>query len=224
MVAWGYDSKKIENLKHEFITKLQIPINQIVSTTNTADFGSVLLPAAIVPLAAKDQEQAKKMASGQMEKYFEEVWINHPRKSLLGNTPVDASVHPILAKKLAGVIDFYEEILETQDASLYDFNRLRHKLSLGENLAQLADLASKPIKNMNAAELANADSDDMNLEQLEEAYRAAINLDAQELAYKFAKLMPDKGLLPGHGLLFPSSNILLKKKLIMVINQQCLNF
>lgn len=65
MVAWGYDSKKIENLKHEFITKLQIPINQIVSTTNTADFGSVLLPAAIVPLAAKDQEQAKKWLQGR---------------------------------------------------------------------------------------------------------------------------------------------------------------
>ena len=213
MVAWGYDSKKIENLKHEFITKLQIPINQIVSTTNTADFGSVLLPAAIVPLAAKDQEQAKKMASGQMEKYFEESWINQPRKSLLGNTPVDASVHPLLAKKLAGIIDFYEEILETQDSSLYDFNRLRHKLSLGENLAQLADLASKPVKNMNAAELASVDSEDMNLEQLEEAYRAAIALDAQELAYKFAKLMPSKGLLPGHGLFVSIIKYLAEKEI-----------
>lgn len=213
MVAWGYDQKKIENLKHEMMTKLQIPINQIVSTTNTADFGSVLLPAAIVPLTAKDQDEAKKIASSQMEKYFEEIWINNPRKSLQGNTPVDASAHPVLAKKLAGIIDFYEEILETQDSSLYDFNRLRHKLSLGQNLAQLADMAAKPIKSMNVAELSNIDISDLNLEQLEEAFRASNTLDSQELSFKFARTLIEKGLSTANSLYVPIIKQLAEKEL-----------
>jgi len=213
LVAWGYDLKKIENLKLEFITKLQIPINQIVVTTNTADFGSVLLPAAIVPLTAKDQEQAKSMACNQMEKYFEENWVNHPRKSLQGNTPIDASAHPVLAKKLAGIIDFYEEILATQEASLYDFNRLRHKLSLGENLAQLANAASKPIKSMNVAELSNLDVEDLDLEQIEEAYRNAVSLDAQEMALRFAKVMPTKGMVASHQLFVPIIKFIAEKEM-----------
>jgi len=66
---------------------------------------------------------------------------------------------------------------------------------------------------MNAAELASVDSEDMNLEQLEEAYRAAIALDAQEVAYKFAKLMPAKGLLPGHGLFVSIIKYLAEKEI-----------
>ena len=184
--SWGYDKQKLDSLKHEWITRLAVPLNQIRETLLVSDFGSLLLSGAVLPLTGKDKEKSRQVVATQVEKYFEEVWVHQARKSLQGNSPIDAVGHPLLKKKLPGILRLYEEVLSNQNDGLYDFSRLRHKLSLHGATAN-APGAVMSIQAMNPADLAGLKVEALSLGELELAFKTALALDAGELARRFAK-------------------------------------
>lgn len=198
LVAWSYDSKKIENLKLEILTRLQVPLNQVVTSINISDFAGILLPSAVIPLGTKDKDHAKKIARDQMLKYFEETWFNQPRKSLGGKSPSEASKDVFYNKKLQGLMDLYEEVVATQDASLFDFNIIRKKLSiLGDSTP--ANNKDKPGNNLNVSDLGTLSPPDLDLNDLVDAFRKAQSSEEKGLAAGFAKEAIQKGIAADNG-------------------------
>ena len=140
--------------------------------------------------------------------YYENVWAHKPLKALNGVAPIDAAGSKQLRKRLLGVIKFHDEALagyvprdeagKAQGDSLYDFNRLRHKL--GAELQAPGDAptinvpveakveAKKDFTAMSAADLAQLDADSLSINELEEALRSALKLDARDLAVRFAEV------------------------------------
>lgn len=155
-------------------------------------FFDILAEHLVFPRIQSSEEYQSRLREN-MEKFFEEVWLHRPLKSLSGTPPIDAAGHPMLKKKLRGVVQFLEECGSLAHFP-YDFNRLRHKLGLAEAPAA-APAAAGPageirptldIGALGAAELAGLATDTLNDAQLDEAFQAALKLDARDIAGRFA--------------------------------------
>jgi tetratricopeptide (TPR) repeat protein len=152
-----------------------------------AQFHDVLSEVIVYPLSATSQEEAEQKVRQYAERFFEEAWIQRRLHALQGNTPLDAAGHPVLRKKLLGVIAFLQSCA-AMTTYPYDFDRLRHKLNLtapapaatGQPAARAIDFGS-----MNVAELAALKDQPLTDEQLEQAYQAARKLDAKEVTRHF---------------------------------------
>jgi hypothetical protein len=151
----------------------------------------------VFPLEAADQLQVQSRMRTHFETFFEEVWLTRPLKSLGGVPPVDAGGHPVLRKKLLGLLDFLEQCA-TINRLPYEFDRLRRKLGLlgGAAPASTAGAAGPDVSAMSAAELAQLPAETLSAEQLEGAFKAALHLDAKELAGKFARLLTTRPAWP----------------------------
>ncbi len=155
-----------------------------------ANFNDLLADAMAFPTQAGSEEEAQRLVTAHMQRYFEEKWIHRPLKSLNGIAPVDAAGHGELKKKLRGVIQFLQDVAAHTQAAAYDFNRLRHKLGLSESVPAPADETTGPdFAAMSVADLAGVSAESLADDQLERAYQAAVKLDARELAGRFAKLL-----------------------------------
>jgi tetratricopeptide (TPR) repeat protein len=155
-------------------------------------FTDVLSGAIIAVRGATSQEEATARMREHFEKYFEEEWIHHPRKSLRATPPVDAVGHPVLRKKLRGIVQFLQEC-GAGAPFLYDFDRLRRKLNLIESKAEATSAGAGPdIGGMAASELAALAVDTLNDAQMEEAFLAAVKLDARDLAGRFAQTLVER--------------------------------
>ncbi|MFZ9794472.1 MAG: tetratricopeptide repeat protein, partial [Gemmataceae bacterium] len=190
LVAWSYDAKKIENLKLELLTKLQVPLNQVITSTNISDFAGILLPSAVIPLGTKDKDKARKIAHDQMVAYFDNTWLSQPRKSLGGKTPSDAASDAFLGKKLQGLLDLYEEVVATQDASLFSFDDLRKKLNLGGK-PQLSS-ENSPVKTENTS------GGPQSLDGHLDAFRKALTAEDKAQAFENANSAINLGIAPSH--------------------------
>ena len=110
---------------------------------------------------------AKELLQEHWQKYFEGEWIHKPRKSLGGATPVDASGHPQLRKKLLGIIGFVEECAALGGSS-YDFDRLRRRLQLPTKTGGSG--ATPELSSMSAAALAGLALEELRQVQVAQPY------------------------------------------------------
>src|SRR5205823_3421161 len=138
------------------------------------------------------------------QQFFEETWIHRPYRGLAGVPPVDAPGSPNLRKRLGGVIQFLQDCAAGTAPRLYDFDRLRRKLSLDSTATAPPPTPPSPaaatvdISAMGAAELAALDPAGLSDPLLEQAFRSALKLDAKELASQFARTLIGRPADPSH--------------------------
>jgi hypothetical protein len=165
-------------------------------------------------MGISDNEAAQAKIREHLQSYFEDKWIHKPLVSLNRTPPIDATGHPVLRKKLQGLVQFLEESLDKTE-SAYDFERLRRKLGL--TLAAVSPgSGEKPleIEAMGTPELAALEPSSLSDEQLDHAYRAAVKLDAHELATRFAKALVALPPRPDRSDRFPWYTYLIQRALI----------
>jgi hypothetical protein len=191
--------ESFDRLKEEVRQRLALSLGDLHERQMPAQFQNVVADALLFPApgAAIDTSAADKVRD-HAARYYEEVWVHKPRRSLAGNTPLDAAAHPRLRWRLLGVIQFIEECAKDGFIATYDFNRLRRKLGLLEAPAAAAPAEGGPsnIPAMGTAELAALKPDALTIEQLEEAYQTAQKLDAEELTAHFARSLVSRPPTP----------------------------
>ncbi len=179
-----------ERLRDEVRQRLAVALGELHEHRGPGQFQDVTAEALLFPVSG-DEQQARERVLAHARTYYEEKWVQQPRHSLTGNTPLDAAGHATLRKKLRGVIDFIEQCARLGMLSGYDFNGLRRKLGLLEAApATAAPAGAGPdVAAMGAAELAALNAEGLSEGQLEQALQAAQKLDAKELAAHFAKAL-----------------------------------
>jgi tetratricopeptide (TPR) repeat protein len=192
-----------------------------------ANFAEVLADVLIFPLGSPSKEEAARLVREHVQRYFEETWIHRPLKALGNVPPVDAAGHPILRKKLLGLIAFLEDCARS-GAEPYDFDRLRRKLGLQAPAAGAApegpSQAAIDPGGMSAVELAALQPDQLSDEQVDAAYRAAQKLDAQELAVRFARNLVARPPQPDRPDRFPWYTYLIQRALIASDTEAALQY
>ena len=211
--VWHPDRETVARVADDLRTNVNLAVDQPQEMTTPVNFGDVALEAVAYPTQTSDIAQAEDKLRDRARHFFEEVWSQRPRKSLAGNTPIDAVGSTLMRKRVFGAIKFIEDCFiglvphkKIGEANVpmdaYDFANLRHKLGLEyvsaapphvnvpvEVAAAVAPKPAKPrdISEMNAGELAALDVAERSVEDLEKAMRAALKLDARELAVAFAQ-------------------------------------
>jgi tetratricopeptide (TPR) repeat protein len=188
-----------ERIRDEVRQRLSLGLTELQERHSPIQFSEVNSEATLFALTKS--EDFPQRFSEHIQTHYEEIWIHKPRRSLSGNTPIDAAAHPVLRKHLRGVVQFIQECAKINLAGKYDFDRLRRKLGLMEGAAispaQPAPRAGEgDISSMSAAELAAQNPVNLADHQLEQAYRAAIKLDAEELAANFARALISRPIGP----------------------------
>jgi tetratricopeptide (TPR) repeat protein len=165
------------------------------------NFAELLGDAIGYPVRAADEADAKKRMVEFFANYMEEEWIHIPRKSLGNVPPIDAAGHPVLRKKLRGIIGFVADCSD-KVGEMYDFDRLRRKVGLLEGgnsaTASVGAPATLDIGAFGAADLAALNAEVLSDPELEQAFQTAKKLDAGELAGKFARLLVGRPPTPEH--------------------------
>jgi len=139
------------------------------------------LPEGLAP------EQSTRLTTEMIRSYFEDQWAHQPLKSLQGNTPLDAAGHPVLRRKVLGLIQLLGQILTIRNITLpYTMDDLRRKLGLLSAAGTVA-APTTSVGAMSAAELAQLDVEKLSDEELRQAFTAAKRLDANEIASRIAQ-------------------------------------
>jgi hypothetical protein len=193
---WHTVPESLQKVRDELMQKAGPALSNEQSFREPANFANFLSAAMTFPVDTADKEEAAKRVRAEFERYFEDTWVHQPLRSLQGVPPIDAAGHPVLSKKLAGVILFLEQCAAGAGQP-YDFNRLRRKLNLigpdeWTNPAAFAPGSAAPaagpdIGSMGAAELAGLAVASLNPAQLEQGYQTAVKLDARDIAGRFAR-------------------------------------
>ena len=134
-------------------------------------------------------EASARLVVEHAESYYEGKWIHKPRRSLLGNTPVDAAQFPVLRRKLRGVIQLVQDGALRSAIAGYDFDRLRRQLGLLDAAPASGNAAPTGIGAMNAADLAALKVEELSDQDLELAFHTAQKLDAPEAALRLGKAL-----------------------------------
>lgn len=179
-----------------------------------AKFIDALGEAIGIPRNAATQEEAVARMRSSFEKFFEDVWLQRPLKSIGNVPPIDAVGSSALRKKLRGALQLLRECGELTNAP-YDFDRLYRKLGLLEGTpAPAVDGAAKAdIAAMSAAELSSVKADTLNSADLDLAYQTAMKLDAKELAGAFAAQLVERPAYPERPDRFPLFQLLINQAL-----------
>jgi tetratricopeptide (TPR) repeat protein len=185
---WGPNKEGVGRMREEVRSRLSLALGEADEIRQPIQFHDVVTEALIFPTNLRDPNAPAKVAE-HAQRYYEETWIQQPRRSLAGNTPIDAAAHGNLRKKLRGVVAFIQDCAAGSLMAGYDFDRLRRKLGLTDAPAEPARSASEgngpDVSAMSAAELAGLKVESMTDEQLEQAFQAAQKLDAEDLAASF---------------------------------------
>jgi predicted Zn-dependent protease len=176
-------------VSQEFQQRAQQALLEPRRTRGPAHFTEIFAEALVYPVHEKDQAGAARKINEHLERFYEETWIRRRLRSLDQIPPLDAAGHPVLRKKLLGVIQFLQDCAAVIHLG-YDFDRLRRKLGLlGAAPSTPAATGAAEISAMSAAELSALPADTLAVEQLDEAYRTALKLDARDLANHFAQVL-----------------------------------
>ncbi len=201
-----------DRLREEVRQRLAVALGELQERQAPIQFQDVVADALLFPI--KRTEDSAQRVRDYAQKHYEETWIHKPRRSLSGNSPVDAAAHPVLRKLLRGVVQFLQDCARGGMIASYDFDRLRRKLGLLEGGTAVSPVqtgetpvppgaAALDIAGMGAAELGGLSAATLSDEQLEQAYQAAVKLDAGELAAHFAKSLVSRPPRPDHTDRFP---------------------
>jgi tetratricopeptide (TPR) repeat protein len=186
---WHTDRDALERVRQELQERAGPSLSEARLIRGPATFGNVYADAVVFPTGVTSEAEAEQQLREHVQRYFEETWIHRPLHSLGNVPPIDAAGHPILRKKLLGVVQFLQEC-SPNDSAAYDFDRLRRKLGVLAPASPVAPTAAPlDIEAMSAAELASLEPETLTDAQVEQAYRVAQKLDARELAGRFARAM-----------------------------------
>ncbi|HTU23020.1 MAG TPA: tetratricopeptide repeat protein, partial [Gemmataceae bacterium] len=117
-----------DRLRDEVRQRLSLGLTELQERRMPIQFQDVTAEALLFPL--KQAEDNAQRIQEHVQKHYEETWIHKPRRSLSGNTPIDAAAHPALRKHLRGVIQFIQDCARASTIGNYDFDHLRRKLGL----------------------------------------------------------------------------------------------
>jgi len=164
------------------------------TTQGIAQFRSLLMEALPIPIPPTDEAKSTAAIRDKVNQFFEEKLIHRPMPTLGNISPIDAAGHPILRKKLKGLILFLEGCTPPIEPFNYDFDRLRRKLGLlpggDDELGAVGPgSAGMEISTMGASDLSALKLEDLSEDTLDEAYQAALKLDAKDLAGHFARAL-----------------------------------
>src|SRR5262249_6678180 len=131
----------LDKIATEVKTQLGANMLEERESNSPAQFGEVLLESMVLPPYGRVTPDLLTKAQERAAQYFEEAWANRPLKSLGGVTPMAAASQPALRRKLLGDVLFLEQCYlgaapkpakggPVESPPLYDFNRLRHMLSV----------------------------------------------------------------------------------------------
>jgi tetratricopeptide (TPR) repeat protein len=182
----GSEKETVEKLREELRSRLNLPLGEAAVRRGPPIFGDVVNDALTLP--TRDGGAGAETVLGSAQNYYEETWIHRPRRSLMGNAPVDAVGSANLRKRLRGVIRFVQDCAANGLLREYEFDRLRRKLGLLPGEAAPAGEAPD-VSALGSAELAGLNVEALSGEQLNQAFQAAQKLDAQELAGRFARAL-----------------------------------
>ena len=205
---WGPNREAVGRLREEVRNRLQLPIGEAQEIVGPVQFHDVVTEALVFPTNMRDANAPAKIVE-HAQRYYEETWVNLPRRSLAGTAPIEAAGHTNLRKKLRGVVQFIQECAAGSMLVGYDFDRLRRKLGLIEG-GEAAPAATKAtgdgapaVSAMSAAELGALNVESLTDEQLEQAFQAAQRLDAGDLAARFVRTLTGRPPRPGQTDPFP---------------------
>ncbi|MBX9584483.1 MAG: hypothetical protein K2X87_29635, partial [Gemmataceae bacterium] len=139
--VWHPERDGPARLADEIRTRVNLAVEQPVETRTPVNFADVALDALAYPTQTADMAQAEEKLRDHARHYFEDVWAHRPRKSLAGNTPLDAVGSSHLRKRVFGAVRFVADCFagvvpqkradgKVVPVEVYDFAGLRHKLGL----------------------------------------------------------------------------------------------
>ena len=204
---WHSSSDVVTKLADEIVAKVGPgALSPPTHETGRANFTDVALEAMVYPIKDVSIEELSPRMEEHARNWFEETWLQRPLKSLSGVTPLDATGHSMIRKRLPGVVRFIEDCFtstvprhvqgeETAPIFQYDFDRLRRKLGLNTTGATITAGEGLKIDVLSTAELAALDATALNDKDLETAFRTALKMDARELAGKFAKSLTERSAI-----------------------------
>ena len=187
--VWNVHKESLDKAFAVLKERVGFAENEIYPSRGPAKFPDVLSEAIIFPQGSVSPEEQEARLRDHLTAWFEEKWIHKPLKSLDGAPPVDAVGHPLLKRKVAGVVTFIEQCASSAGFP-YDFERLRKKLQLSPGAAPVqgaSDASGIDFDSASAADLANVALDGLDDAQLEKGFQAAMKLDARDIAGRFAQ-------------------------------------
>ncbi len=173
----------LDQLVAEMQQQVGSALADVKTVRSPAIFANLLSEALVFPAYVDSDDDADERVQTSMAEFFEVTWLHRPLHSLGLVPPVDAAGHPVLRKKLLGILQFYQECLQLMDQP-FDFGPLKHKLGLVVDGGAKVDVAA-----MSAPELAALEVSQLPDDQVELAFQTSVRLDAQELASRFAQAM-----------------------------------
>ena len=127
---WNSVKEALKGLRQEIWQQAGQALSQPHESVGAVRFTDVVTEALVFPVGPMPEQEVTNRIRGAAERYFEEIWIHRPLRSLNSIPPIDAAGSVTLRKKLLGVIQFLQECSVNTVVQLYDFNRLRRKLGL----------------------------------------------------------------------------------------------
>ncbi len=200
---WHTNKDAVTKLADEIVSKIGQAVSAPVHETGRVNFADVTLEAMVYPVKDASIEELGQRMEEHARNYFEETWLQRPLKSLSGVSPLDAEGHPMIRKRLPGIVRFVEQCFGPTvprraegDKAVplfhYDFDRLRRKLVLITGEPPKAAGGAVRIDALSTAELAALDAGALSDADLETAFRTALKMDARELAGKFAQVLTER--------------------------------
>lgn len=191
MRLWFPNKEALDRVRQELQARLIGAVAEPEFRISPVAFGDVIIEALVFPIGPSTKEEAERRILEEAQRYFEEVWIHRPLRSLNRIPPVDAAGSGTLRRKLRGAIQFLQACAAATPFAGYDFDRLRQKLGLmaAAPAAPAVASAGPDFARMSAADLAGVSVEGLSAEQLGQAWQAAQQLDAHDLAGNFARAL-----------------------------------
>jgi tetratricopeptide (TPR) repeat protein len=184
---WHTQVEPLQRIFDKLRQMMQGHLGEPYQTKAPAKFHDVLSEALVFPRRVATQQEGEAKVRESAQRFFEEVWLQRPLRSLGGVPPADAAAQPLLRRKLLGIVQFLEECAALSLPG-YDFDRLRRKLGLAgaAPTAAAGAAAQVDITALGAAELAGLALEQLSATELEQGFHTALKVDAREVAGKFA--------------------------------------
>lgn len=209
---WGADADKVARAGQEIRDRVALGVSEVSADIGICSLFEILQAALIFPIRVSDQQEVETKLQEAIRHYLEEIWAHRSLRSLNGVSPIDAVGSKNLRKRVLGIIKFLSDCLvsfksRNATTTLYDFDRLRHKLGAelqpsgaaptitvarAEASSAAQPAAKRDFGALNVAELAALDPATLTVVELDEAMRAAVKLDARDLAVRFAAAGAEK--------------------------------
>jgi tetratricopeptide (TPR) repeat protein len=221
---WHTSLQTLTPICEELKQKLGGAISEPQMAQGVATFNDILGEALAFPIHISDKAEAQKRVNNHTQRFFEEIWIHRPLRSLNQIPPIDAAGPGTLRKKLMGAIQFLQDCAAPYSTFQYDFDRLRRKLGLtSDGAGEVQPGGSTDYGALAAPELAALRPEELPDEQLAQAYNAAVKLDARELAVRFAQSLVARPYQPGQPERYPWYSHLIQMALSVGDTQAALN-